>query len=53
MKVYVIQSKNGIIMNDSLRVKNYTIGVLVKMIIFAILAPVIVNVIKHLKLMII
>ena len=44
MKIYAIQTKNGIIMNVNV------IGDLVKMIIYGILARVVVNVLKHLKL---
>ena len=50
MKVYVIQSKNGIMLTASISVKNYMIGVLAKMVISGILAHVIVNVIKYVKL---
>ena len=49
--MYVTQSKNGIIMNVGVSVKNWMIGVIVKMIICRILALVIVNAIKHVKLM--
>ena len=49
MEVYVIQSKNGIIMNVIVSVK--MIGVLVTMIMCGILAHVIVNLTKHAKFM--
>ena len=48
--VYVIQSKNGIMMNVDLSAKNKMIEFLVKMIICGILVHVIVSVIRHLKL---
>ena len=48
-EVCVIRSKNGIMMNVSMSVKNQMIGVLAKMIIYEILARVIVRVIKHVK----
>ena len=51
MKVYVIQSKNGIKINVGVSVNNQMIGVLVKVIICGIPARVIVNVIRHVKLM--
>ena len=51
MKAYVIQTKNEIITNVCVSAKNKIIGILVKMIIRGILAHVIVNVIKHAKLM--
>ena len=51
MKVHVIQSKNGMIMNDFVSAKNWMIGVLVKGVILRILVLVIVNVIKHVNLM--
>ena len=44
MKVYVIQNENGFINNVNVSVKNQMIGVLVKMIIFGILAREIVNI---------
>ena len=50
MKVYVIQSKNGIMINVGVSVKKLVIGVLVKMITRGILARVIMNAIKQLKL---
>ena len=49
--MYVIQSKNGIMMNVSVSVKNYMIGVFVKSAICGFLACVIVSVIRHVKLM--
>ena len=51
MKVYVTQSKNRIMMNVGVSVKNQMIGVLVKMILCGILVRVIVSVIRHVKLM--
>ena len=51
MKVYVIQSRNEMLMNVGVGVKNYLIGVLVKMVICGILVRVIASVIKHVKLM--
>ena len=51
MKVYVIQSKNGTIMNVGVSVKNYKIWVLSKRVICGTIVPVIVSVIKHVKLM--
>ena len=51
MKSYVIQSKNGILMNVGVRVKNQMTGVLLKIIIYGILVCAIVNVIRHVKLM--
>ena len=50
IKVCVIRSKNGVMMNVSVSVKNQMIGVLAKMIIYEILAHVVVRVIKHVKL---
>ena len=50
IKVYVIQSKNGIMMNIGVNVKNSMIGVLLKIIICGILVRVIVSVIRHEKL---
>ena len=50
MKVYVIQSKNGIMINVDICVKNLMSVTLVKMIICGIHACVIGNVIKHVKL---
>ena len=49
--MHVIQSKNEIIMNVGVRVKNYMIGVLSKMIICGTLARVIGSVIWHMKFM--
>ena len=51
MKVYVIQSKNGIMMTVGMIVNNYMFGILMKSIICGILARVILNVITHAKLM--
>ena len=51
MKVYVIQSKNGIMMTVDIIVNNYMFGILMKSIIFGMLARVILNVITHAKLM--
>ena len=50
MKVYIIQSKNGIMINVDMCVKNSMSVTLVKMIICGIRARVIGNVIKHVKL---
>ena len=50
MKVYVIQGKNGVMMNVDVSVKSYMVDVLVKMIICGILVFVIVSVIKDVKL---
>ena len=50
MKIYVIQNKNGIMMNVSVSVKSENNGVLLKKAIHAILVNVIVSVIKHVKL---
>ena len=49
--MYVTQSKDGFMMNVGVSVNNYMIGVLVKIIICGIIVYVIVNVIKHVKLM--
>ena len=49
MKVYVIQRKNGIMMNIRVNAKNLIISVLVKMVICEILAHVIACVIRHVK----
>ena len=49
MKVYVIQNKNGIMMNVVASLENYMIGVLVKMIVCGILVHVTVKVIRHVK----
>ena len=49
MKLYVIQSKNGIMMNFRVCVNNLMIWVLVKRVMCGILASEIVNVIKHVK----
>ena len=53
MKVQVIQSKNGIMINVGVSVKNQMIGVVVQMIKFGILVRVIVSVIRHVKLTVI
>ena len=50
MKVFVIQRKNRIMIYVGVRVKNKMIGVFVKMTVCEILALVIVNVIRHVKL---
>ena len=50
MKVYVIQGKNGVMMNVDVSVKSYMVDVLVKMVICGILVFVIVSVIKDVKL---
>ena len=47
MKIYLIQSKNGIMINVNVNVRNQLIGVLVKETTCEILAHVIVNVIKR------
>ena len=49
MKVYVIQSKNGIMANAGVSVNSSMIGVLVKIIICKILVREILNVISHVK----
>ena len=57
-KIFLIQhecvranpSKNGIMINISVRVKNQMVRVLIKIIICEILAPVIVNVARRVKL---
>ena len=48
--MFVIRRKNGIMINGSVRVKNLMIEVLVKMLVSEILAWVIVNVIRCVKL---
>ena len=50
MKVYIIQSKNGIIMNVGVSVKNSMIGILAKKFICRIPLHVILCVIRHVKL---
>ena len=50
MKVFVIQTKNRIMIYVGVRVKNKMIGVFVKMTVCEILSLVIVNVIRHVKL---
>ena len=49
MKVYVIQSNTGVIMNVSVTVKIQMIGLIAKMIVFGILAHLIVSVIRREK----
>ena len=51
IKKHINQSKNRIMMNIGDSVKTYMIGVLVEMIVCRILVPVIVNVVRHVKLM--
>ena len=51
IKVHVILVKSGIIMNVVVSVKNQMVGVLLKTVMYGILARGIVNVIKHVKLM--
>ena len=48
--MYLIQSKNGVMTNVGVSVKNKVMGVLVKIIICGILVSVIVNAIIHIKL---
>ena len=50
MKICVIQSKYGIMINVAMSLKNYVIGVLLKMIICGILVHVIANVIGQVRL---
>ena len=50
MKMYAIESKNGIVMNVSESTKNYLIGVLVKKVTCGILVNMIVSMLKHVKL---
>ena len=50
MKVCEIQNKNKIMMNDNASIKDWMIVVLVKEIISGILVPVIMSMIKHVKL---
>ena len=50
MKVCVIQSKYGIVMDVGVSVKHWITGALVKKIIYEILVRLIVSVIKHVKL---
>ena len=50
MKVYAIQSKNEIMINVGVSVKNQMVGVLVKIIIRGIRVKVIVNLTKQVKL---
>ena len=49
MKVYVIQSNTGVIMNVSVTVKIQMIGLIAKMIVFGILVHLIVSVIRREK----
>ena len=51
IKMCVTQNKTRILVNADGSVKNWMIGVLVKMIVCGILVHVIVNVIRHVKLM--
>ena len=53
MKVQVIQSKNGIMINVGVSVKNQMIGVVVQMTKFGILVRVIESAIRHVKLTVI
>ena len=50
-KLHFIQIKNGIMMNVSVIVKNWMIGVLLKMVIRGILVHVVTSVKRHVKLM--
>ena len=50
MKVYVIQSKNGIMMNVDVIIENQMNGIGLKIIICEILARVILRVIRHVKM---
>ena len=50
MKIYVIQSKNGIMMNTGVIEKNQTFAVLLKMIACDILVGVIIGVVRYVKL---
>ena len=50
MKVYVIQSKNGIMMNVDANIKNEMNGIGLKIIICEILARAILRVIRHVKM---
>ena len=50
MKVYIIQSKNGIMVSVGVNVKNQTFDFVVMMIIFGILVRMIVSVKCHIKL---
>ena len=51
MKLQVIQSKNGIIINIGVSIKNKMIGILEKSVTCRILVRVIVSAINHVKLM--
>ena len=48
--MYVIQSKNGTMINVDVNLKNWFIGVIVKKFTYEILVSVIVSVKKHVKL---
>ena len=48
-KMFVIESKNGNIMNFGVSVSNNMVGVLVKMIIFGILPRVILNIVREIN----
>ena len=50
IKMYALQSKYGIVKIVAVNVKNWLTEIFVKMIIYEILLLVIVNVIKHVKL---
>ena len=51
MKLYVIPIKNGIPINITVIIKNLVTGVLVKMVIYEVLVCVIMNIMRHVKLM--
>ena len=51
MKLHIIQSKNGILINAGVSVKNKMIEILVEIATRRILVCVIASVIKHVKLM--
>lgn len=50
IKMCFTQNKTRININAEMSVKNWMIGVFVKMIIYGILVPVVVNAIRHVKL---
>ena len=50
MKMYVNKSKNGIIINVGVGLKNEMIGVLIKLMVWGILVRVIVSAVRHAKL---
>ena len=50
-KMCVVQSKNGIMINSDVNVKDRSIGVLVNIIIHGILVRAFMNMIKHVELM--